>query len=260
MKIQYLGQAGFLVEGSHSKILIDPYLSNFVVSGDYGSAEMFSRNFPPPIQPEEITGVEAIFITHDHADHCDLETLSKIRANNPESLFIGPKPVRDHLLSNPDFTRSRIISVTNERACFGGIEFVSVAAAHPDLEAGIHAGEAECVGYLIRIDDIVIYHSGDTVLYNSLVDELLSVQWAIDVACLPVNGRDTKREMLGIVGNLDIDEAINLALSIKAQLLIPMHNDLFTVNQDDPEKVNAIIANENRIYIKQMMAGDYLAF
>ena len=63
MRVQYLGQAGFKIDGVKTSYLIDPYLSDYVVSGGYGSAELFSRNFPPPVQPENLIHIDAVFIT-----------------------------------------------------------------------------------------------------------------------------------------------------------------------------------------------------
>jgi L-ascorbate metabolism protein UlaG (beta-lactamase superfamily) len=56
----------------------------------------------------------------------------------------------------------------------------------------------------------------------------------IDVAMLPINGRDREREALGIVGNLSEREAGWLAKEIGARVVIPMHYDLFARNRGYP--------------------------
>ena len=45
MELTYLGQAGFLIEDNERRYLIDPYLSNYVVTGGIGDPEYFSRVF-----------------------------------------------------------------------------------------------------------------------------------------------------------------------------------------------------------------------
>ncbi len=52
----------------------------------------------------------------------------------------------------------------------------------------------------------------------------------IDIACLPVNGRDGWCERRRMTGNLDGREAGELAASIHAYVLISMHNDMFAAN------------------------------
>lgn len=260
MQIIFLGQAGVLILSKKGTIIIDPYLSNFVVTGGYGSAEQFSRNFPPPILPEKLPVIDAVFITHDHADHCDLDTLRVIAANNPKCIFIGPKPVRNHLSVLKNFQNQVVIPSPKISILAGnpGIKYCSLPSAHYDVEQNSQSGEYEYLGYLIRLDDIVIYHSGDTIFYESIIENILKPGWKIDIACLPVNGRDEKRERLGIVGNLTAHESVDLAMAIKARMIIPMHNDLFTINQENPELVKETFSKVTGIEIKQMAPGEML--
>jgi len=262
MQIKFLGQAGILILGKKATIIIDPYLSNFVVTGGYGSAELFSRNFPPPILPENLPVIDAVFITHDHADHCDLDTLRVIADNNPKCFFIGPAQVREHLIVLENFHNEVVIPSAKTSILAGtpGIEYCSLPSAHYKIEQNSQSGEYKYLGYLIRLDDVVLYHSGDTILYNGIVENILNPKWGVDIACLPVNGRDNKREKLGIVGNLTAHEAVDLALAINARVLIPMHNDLFSINQEDPELVMETFSKVRGIEIKQVAPGETLLY
>ena len=124
------------------------------------------------------------------------------------------------------------------------IGYQCIPAAHYDLERDPDTGGYSCIGYLINFDGFTLYHSGDTILYPGMVETILDTGWHVDVACLPVNGRDARREKLGITGNLNASEALSLARSINARFLIPMHNDLFLVNQEDPQVVGCRIAKK----------------
>jgi len=251
-----------LLRGKNTTVIIDPYLSNFVVTGGYGSAELFSRNFPPPILPENLPVIDAVFITHDHADHCDLDTLRVIADNNPKCFFIGPAQVREHLIVLENFHNEVVIPSAKTSILAGtpGIEYCSLPSAHYKIEQNSQSGEYKYLGYLIRLDDVVLYHSGDTILYNGIVENILNPKWGVDIACLPVNGRDNKREKLGIVGNLTAHEAVDLALAINARVLIPMHNDLFSINQEDPELVMETFSKVRGIEIKQVAPGETLLY
>jgi L-ascorbate 6-phosphate lactonase len=261
-QIQFLGQAGILMRGINATILIDPYLSDYVITGGYGSADLFSRNFPPPILPEDLPAIDAVFITHEHADHCDLDTIKVIAASYPKCTFIGPKPVRDHLESIANIRNRMVTPSPNTSTLAGilGIEYMSLPSAHYEIEPDAQSGEYEFLGYLIKFNDIVLYHSGDTVLYDGMIGNILNSNWKVDIACLPVNGRDLKREQLGIVGNLNADEAVQLATAIKAKVLIPMHNDLFSINQEDPALVIAAFNKIKEIKIMQMAPGEIINY
>ncbi len=56
----------------------------------------------------------------------------------------------------------------------------------------------------------------------------------IDVALLPINGRDAEREARGIVGNMDAAEAVELAVAIGSSTLVPYHWDGFAGNTVSP--------------------------
>ena len=74
-----------------------------------------------------------------------------------------------------------------------------------------------------------IYHSGDTLLYDAMVDTLRPFR--VDLALLPINGNKPERR---VAGNLDTREAAWLARQIGAKLVIPCHYDMFTFNTADP--------------------------
>jgi L-ascorbate metabolism protein UlaG (beta-lactamase superfamily) len=93
-------------------------------------------------------------------------------------------------------------------------------------------GLVRFVGYLIRAPGIGIYHAGDTLVTDGLREALAG--HAIDVALLPVNGRDYYREGAGLIGNMDAREAVRLAQELGVRVLVPMHWDLFNGNTVRP--------------------------
>lgn len=233
VEFTFLGQAGFIVRDADHGFLIDPYLSNYVVDGGIGPAELFSREFPAPLQAEEMTNIEAVFITHDHADHCDPDTLLPLYRANSALKFICPKPVSEHLASLGVDQQQMIVPEIGKVDTQCGIEYYAVPAAHYQFDLD-ESGAYAYLGFVIKLGDSWIYHAGDTILYDGMVEQILRYANQIDVACLPVNGRDGWRERMGMVGNLDGAEALELTLRLKADVLIPMHNDLFKVNHVNP--------------------------
>ena len=55
--------------------------------------------------------------------------------------------------------------------------------------------------------------------------------WRIDIALLPINGRDPAR---GVAGNLFAEEAATLGRDMQAGLVIPCHYEMFKFNTVDP--------------------------
>jgi L-ascorbate 6-phosphate lactonase len=238
MKITYLGQAGFLMEDQTMRFLIDPYLSNYVVTSGAGSAELFSREFQAPLAAQDLTGIDVLFITHDHADHCDPETILPITVHNPGCLVIGPQPVLDHLKKEGVTENQLRLAPVFKQQTLGSIRYTSLPSAHYGLDQDPITGEFPNLGYVIQCEGKTLYHAGDTILYEGLTDRLKEISPVFDICCLPANGRDAKREAMGMIGNLHPEEALDLANELNAKLLIPIHNDLFKVNQVDPQRLN----------------------
>ncbi|MBP5761961.1 MAG: MBL fold metallo-hydrolase, partial [Lachnospiraceae bacterium] len=58
--LRWLGQMGFIIETGNMKLCIDYYASPDE-----------SRQTPPPVPAEELTGIDVFLGTHDHPDHID---------------------------------------------------------------------------------------------------------------------------------------------------------------------------------------------
>jgi len=237
MELEYLGQAGFILSSKEEKYMIDPYLSNYVVTSGIGDEKFFSRDFPPPVAVETLKGIKAIFVTHDHADHCDPETILPVLANNPGCLVVGPQPALD-LIKRKGVGEDRLwLAPVMEWKEIGGVRFTSLPSAHYQLDRDEATGNYPYLGFVLEVEGRLIYHSGDTILYDGMADSLLEISGNYDVCCLPVNGRDAEREALGIVGNLQPEEALWLADKLHTGVLIPTHNDLFKINHLEPERL-----------------------
>ena len=98
------------------------------------------------------------------------------------------------------------------------------------------------LGFVIDLGGVRIYHAGDTIHFDGMEETLAPL--GIDVALLPINGRDAERERRGIVGNLDHREAAWLGSRIDAGLLVPMHYDLFARNLGFPGALVETVGRE----------------
>ncbi len=231
--INFLGQAGFIVRTSKQAFVVDPYLSNYVVESGAGSAELFSREFAIPVNPDQVKDISLAFITHDHADHCDPLTLLPMIKTNQGIVIVGPRPVANHLLAEGVSEKQIFVPEIDQMNELKGTRFYAVPAAHYGFDQN-EKGEFGNFGFVINVNDQWLYHSGDTILYDGMVERILQHTKKIKIACLPVNGRDGWRERMGMIGNLDGAETLELVRLIHAEILLPMHNDLFKVNHVNP--------------------------
>lgn len=118
----------------------------------------------------------------------------------------------------------------------------------------LSGGLMRYVGYVFAAPGVAVYHAGDTILYDGMLDRLRPFR--IEVALLPINGRDADREARGLVGNLDAREAVELARGMGAAVLVPMHYDMFGHNTGRPEEVVALArANGHSLRVEVLERG-----
>ena len=87
---------------------------------------------------------------------------------------------------------------------------------------------------VIDIAGFRIYHSGDCVPYEG--QSQLLRQHGVDLALLPINGRDSHRLTNGVPGNFTLEEAIGLCSAAHIPAMVGHHFGLFdfnTINPDD---------------------------
>ena len=182
------------------------------------------------------TNAQVVFCSHEHVDHTDPRTLKPLSQASPRAIIVGSSWSRDMLLE-AGVAEGRIrVPKLDAPSQVSGLAFTAVPSAHYGLDSDPERGH-RWFGYVIELNGVTLYHSGDTILHDGLVDRLKGA--SVDIACLPVNGRDFWREHRGIIGNLDAREAAELAATIGADVLIPMHNDMFAANHASPGKLYA---------------------
>ncbi len=224
--IWYLGQEGFLFKNKGSYLAVDPYLSDYV---DQNCCEFveWKRLYSPPVQPEELAFVNVVLCTHSHYDHADPITLSAIAKNNPDTVFVVPAPCRDTIGGYGISTDNIIPARAFDEINVAGFTVIPIPSAHEELHADDNGDYAE-LGYLIKTDSGIHFHAGDMCMYDGLIKSLK--KYDINIAFLPINGRDYFRNKNDIIGNFNCDEAVLLAKETGAKMLVPMHHDLYEVN------------------------------
>ncbi len=222
----YLGQEGFVIKHNNTHIAIDPYLSDYVDKNCCSENVTWKRLYPAPIDSSELNFLDAVLCTHSHYDHTDPWTLTKIAKANPKTKFVIPAPEVKTLISY-GIDNARIIPAYSDTPIkIDDFTITPIPSAHEQLRADENGNYFE-VGYIINDSKNTIFHAGDMCLYDGLIERLKN----IDVAILPINGRDYFRNKNDIIGNFTIEEAVLLSKTINAKLLIPVHHDLYDVNR-----------------------------
>lgn len=230
LHLWWLGQSGFLVRCEGKTLLFDPYLSDSLTIKYAATDKPHTRMTRNPIAPAKLDFVDVVTSSHNHTDHLDAETLTPLLQTNPNIKFVIPEANRAFVCDRLKIDCAMPMGLNDgEIICVAGWEIIGVPAAHEKLETD-EAQRHKFMGFVARRGGISIYHSGDTILFDSMVEKLKSLD--VDIALLPINGRLPERR---VSGNLWGDEAAQLAKEIGAKLVIPCHYEMFEFNTETPE-------------------------
>jgi L-ascorbate metabolism protein UlaG (beta-lactamase superfamily) len=232
LHLWWLGQSGFLVQWQGHHLLIDPYLSDSLTKKYAGTNKPHVRMTERVIAPERLDFVEVVTSSHNHTDHLDGETLIPLWEANPKLTVIVPRANLRFAAERLQVPHERLTPIRVDEAplIVGPFSFEAIPSAHEALEQDEH-GDHRFIGLIVKAGNKTIYHSGDCVPYEGLVERLH--KWKIDIALLPINGRDPAR---GVAGNFSGEEAAHLAKEINAGMVIPCHYEMFEFNTVSPER------------------------
>ncbi|VVC71961.1 Hydroxyacylglutathione hydrolase [uncultured archaeon] len=184
-RIRYFGHSSFqLMYDDDTSIFIDPFFSPE------------GRDNPSAAKGAAwVRKCDAIFITHEHHDHFEPETVTEI-AERTWASVIGPKQVISALRIPEKF---KVSVQTGDTFTLKGMKVEVVKAIHPQ--------STYPVGYIIEKGGIRVYHAGDTYEHAGMVD--LKCDWAL----LPIVCTYT----------IDIQGAEKAAKEMRAKYAVPMH-------------------------------------
>ncbi len=199
LEITWLGHASVLMRMGGATVMFDPVLRKRVGP---------LVRIPPAVRPQTVGALDAVLLSHLHADHADLPTLRRLDRDGP---LIAPRGAGDWLRSH-GLSDVRELGV-GEATTIGDLRVEVTPAAH-DRSRRPLGPACDPVGYVVSGSGTV-YFAGDTDLF----EEMAQLRGRIDVALLPVWGWGPR---LG-PGHLDPDRAAQAAALIRPSLAIPIH-------------------------------------
>jgi L-ascorbate metabolism protein UlaG (beta-lactamase superfamily) len=198
LEVKWLGHSGFVIK-NHKTIYIDPYN----VKSDSEKADV-------------------ILITHGHYDHCSVADIQNLIKEGTKIFLTADAQSK---ITRIDVPIDIQIVEPNQEFNVGEIKISTFPAYN--IDKPFHRKDEGWVGYLVKINGLIVYFAGDTDLIPEM--QKLTGHKQPDktfVAVLPIGGRFT----------MNVEEAVEAAKLIQPSLAIPMHYGTIIGTPEDAEE------------------------
>jgi L-ascorbate metabolism protein UlaG (beta-lactamase superfamily) len=199
LKVTRIGHACQLIEIGEIRVLTDPWFTQ---------TETYYQGEPVAATVENLGHLDAVVVSHEHYDHCDLDSLvtGGLDLGTP---LIGPGTVAA-IARDKGFRDVRAIEAW-ESTAVAGLTVTATPGQH-----GVHE-----VTFVIQAHGRTVFFGGDSLRVPEL-DTLPQRFGPIDLAILPTNGLCIRpMNMRQVV--MDAEQAAELTAALRPTLAIPHH-------------------------------------
>ena len=173
---------------------------------------------------------DIIFITHNHYDHMDDESIKKVKNDN--TIIVAPKSMED-IIGKIEF-RDYIYLVPFDETNIDNINIKTIPAYNNEKQFHLRANN--WLGYIVTIDNITYYIAGDT---DKTID---NERVKCDVAFIPIGGHFT----------MDVNEAAELVKVINPKIVVPIHYGSIIGNPNDGKRLKEFLSDTNIEVIEKL--------
>jgi L-ascorbate metabolism protein UlaG (beta-lactamase superfamily) len=214
MRITYIGHATLLIELADRIFLTDP---NF----DSALGVFLPRVSEPGISIKSLPRVDAIIVTHAHADHLSFKSLDAL----PQDIPIYAPPAVARWLKRRGYGMARQLAAGDGVQC-GGVAIHAGAATHRGNRYAVDRWRSAANMYLFDTNTLSCFFAGDTGLTPAsthlVENHVMTAGRRLDMALLPIGHAPWWKPGFR-KGHLTSGDALALFDRLDARYLIPYH-------------------------------------
>jgi N-acyl-phosphatidylethanolamine-hydrolysing phospholipase D len=219
--VTWVGHSTLLIQLGGVNILTDPHW------GDRASPVGFAgprRLVGPGIRLEDLPPIHAVVISHDHYDHLDVDTVTRLNRTFHPRFFtpLGFKPWM------ADVGITNVVEMDWwESQSFRGLTFVCTPAQHSSGRGLRDQNVRLWSSWVISGAGKRFFFAGDTGYTKSLA-EIGTRLGPFDLAAIPIGGYSGWEQRHP--NHVNPEEALQLFQDVRGRLLVPIHFGTFDMN------------------------------
>ncbi|MFB9053671.1 MBL fold metallo-hydrolase [Formosa undariae] len=214
IRLFWFGHSTFLLQIQSKNILIDPMFGEVPAPHPMLGSKRFSNHLPITIK--DLPRIDAVLISHDHYDHLDYDSISKLK--DKVDAFYTPLGVGSHLESW-GISKDKIHELDWwEEIMFSDLKFVCTPAQHFSGRGISDKAKTLWSSWIITSKDDNIFFSGDSG-YGKHFKDIGEKYGPFDFAMIECGQYNTLWHDI----HMYPEETVQAALDVKAKLMMPIH-------------------------------------
>lgn len=253
LQVAWLGHAGVLIEVDGKRILIDPIVSERASPVGFAGPGRFH---PSPLSMEELAGIDAAFITHNHYDHLDKATLLRLTAQGTRIVVpLGNRP----LLLAWGIPESQVTELDWWQDIeIGDVRIVATPARHYSNRGLFDFKKTLWVSWSIIGRNERIFVSGDSG-YTTAFSKIGAELGPFDLTIVKVGAYGPGQNWRDI--HMPPEESIQTHLDVKGRIMLPVHWGTFDLGNhewDEPIKRTLAAADSAGVKLLTPKVGEFV--
>jgi len=161
-RITWLGHSAMLIEIGGLRILTDPNLGQRASPLSWAGPKRFT---PPPISAEDLPGLDAVLISHDHYDHLDYKTIMALKEKTAR--FVAPMGVGGRMVDwGVEKEKVTQLDWWEEYSLEGKVTLALAPAQHFSARGLLDRNKTLWGSWVITTPESRVYFSGDTGMFG----------------------------------------------------------------------------------------------
>jgi L-ascorbate metabolism protein UlaG (beta-lactamase superfamily) len=212
VRITYIGHATLLLRFGEVCVLTDP---NF----DEKLGLFLPRVAAPGVAISELPRIDAILLTHAHADHLSFRSLHALPSGIP---IYAPRAIARWLQRDGIATAHPVEPGQSFR--IADVLVTTAPARHVGARYGVDRWRGDAHMYLLDNGTVSVLFTGDTALTPDAVDLAQTISpRRVDVALLPIGFAPRWKQYFFRRGHLTAADALSMFEQLNARIFIPFH-------------------------------------